>query len=110
MLAKGWLLGLQFEALFESNLYFDISSHAVKMADILRDAFSSLGYDFLVQGKSNQIFPILPNKLLIELSKNFTFMEFSAIDEDRTAVRFCTSWATTPESVEALCSELLRLS
>lgn len=110
MLAKGWLLGLQFEALFESNLYFDISSHAVKMADILRDAFSSLGYDFLVQGKSNQIFPILPNKLLIELSKNFTFMEFFAIDEDRTAVRFCTSWATTPESVEALCSELLRLS
>ena len=110
MLAKGWLLGLQFEALFENGLYFEISRHAVKMADILRNTLKDLGYSLYVNGRSNQIFPILPNTLLSELEKNFTFMVQAKVDSNQTAVRFCTSWATTQESVDALCAELKRLS
>lgn len=110
MLAKGWLLGLQFDALFEDDLYFEISSHADKLADQIRDTLAQLGYQLYVPGTTNQIFPILPNKLLDELSKEFTFCEQMRIDEKYRVVRFCTSWATKQESVEALCSKLKSLS
>ncbi len=110
MLAKGWLLGLQFEALLENGLYFEVSRHAVAMADILREHLKSLGYALYVHGGSNQIFPILPDSLLNELSKEFTFSEQARIDNSHRAVRFCTSWATTPEAVYALCDALTRLS
>lgn len=110
MLAKGWLLGLQFEALFEDGLYYEISRHAVSMADQIRSTLEALGYPLLVSGRSNQIFPILPNILLAELAQNFTFIEQAVIDPNHKAIRLCTSWATTQSSVDALCAELHRLS
>lgn len=106
MLAKGWLLGAQFEALFEDNLYFEISSHANRLADQLRQTLCELGYPLLIPGCTNQVFPILPNTLLNRLDRNFTFLTQEKIDHEHTAVRFCTSWASTQESVDALCTEL----
>ena len=110
MLAKGRLLGLQFDALFTDGLYFEISAHAVKMADQIRACFDELGMQYLVPGVTNQIFPILPDELLAELSRNFMFTEMERVDDHNRCVRFCTSWATKQENVDALCAELKRLS
>ena len=110
MLAKGRLLGVQFAALMEDDLYFKIAAHAVKLADQLRDTFDKLGVPYLVPGTSNQIFPILTDTFLDELSKSFMFTEMERVDETHRAVRFCTSWATTQENVDALCKELERIA
>lgn len=109
MLAKGRLLGVQFDALFTDNLYFDISGHAIEMADRIRECFDSLGVRYLVPGSTNQIFPVLSDALLSELGNNFMFTEMERVDEKHRCVRFCTSWATKEENVDALCSELRRL-
>ena len=110
MLAKGRLLGVQFDALFTGNLYFDISAHAVRMADRLRSCFDDLNVEYLVPGITNQIFPILSDELLEELGKNFMFTEMERVSKTHRCVRFCTSWATREENVDALCAELKRLS
>ena len=109
MLAKGRLLGVQFDALFTDGLYFEISKHAVQMADRIRDCFEEVGVSCLVPGITNQIFPILPDDLLEELAKNFMFTEMERVDESNRCVRFCTSWATREENVNALCDELKKL-
>ena len=106
MLAKGRLLGVQFDALFTDNLYFEISAHADRLADQIRDTLKELGYPLFVEGITNQIFPVLPDALLEELAKDFTFTEQTRVDETHLAVRFCTSWATTQENVDALCAQL----
>lgn len=110
MLAKGRLLGVQFDALFTDGLYFDISAHAIKMADRIRDCFDALGVTYLVPGATNQIFPILSDELLAELGRNFMFTEMERVSKTHRCVRFCTSWATKEENVDALCAELKRLS
>jgi len=110
MLAKGWLLGIQFEALLEDNLYFTISKHADFLADKIRNTLSELGYPLLVPGITNQIFPILPDCLLEILGKEFTFSEECRINETHRAVRFCTSWATKESDVDALCRAITELS
>ena len=102
MLAKGRLLGIQFLTLFEDGLYFELSRHAVSQAMRIRDAFKAAGYAFLVDSPSNQQFPILDNQTLEKLSENFRFSVWKKIDGTHTAVRFCTSWATRPEAVDAL--------
>ena len=109
MLAKGRLLGVQFKALFEDNLYFDIAGHAVRMADKIRGVFDEMGVPYLVPGVTNQIFPILSDDFLAELGKNFMFTEMERVDDSHRCVRFCTSWASTEENVEALCQELKRI-
>ena len=110
MLAKGRLLGVQFDALMTDGLYFEIASHAVAQADRIRACLEELGYPYLVPGITNQIFPILPDALLEELAKEFVFCEQVRVDETHRAIRFCTSWATKPEAVDALCATLRRLS
>ncbi|MBR5021849.1 MAG: aminotransferase class I/II-fold pyridoxal phosphate-dependent enzyme [Oscillospiraceae bacterium] len=110
MLAKGWLLGLQFKTLFENDLYFAISAHADQMADKLRKALTDLGYALYLPGTTNQVFVTLPDKLLNELGEEFTFAVWEKPDEKHTTVRFCTSWATTDENVDALCAALKNLS
>ena len=109
MLAKGRLLGVQFKALFEDNLYFDISAHAVRLADQIRATFDEMGVRYLVPGVTNQIFPILSDDFLEKLSKNFMFTEMERVDDSHRCVRFCTSWASTQENVDALCAELKRI-
>lgn len=106
MLAKGWLLGLQFEALFEDKLYFNLGKHANELADKIRQTLSEHNVSFLVSCNTNQLFPILPVKVLDQLSENFTFMVQQQMDAEHKAVRFCTSWATENSSVDALCDAL----
>jgi len=110
MLAKGWLLGLQFEALFEDDLYFKISAHADALADQLRRTLDELGYALYLPGTTNQVFVTLPDTLLETLGKEFTFAVWEKPDDDYTTVRFCTSWATKADSVNALCDALRKLS
>ncbi len=109
MLAKGRLLGVQFDALMTDGLYLEIAAHADRLADKLRQTFLGLGVPFLVPGVTNQLFPILPDSVLAELSKSYAFCEQERVDGTHRAVRFCTSWATTEENVEALCRDLRRL-
>ena len=110
MLAKGRLLGVQFDALMTDNLYFEISAHAITLADKIRSTLEELGVKHLVPGITNQIFPIFSDELLEELAKEFCFTEMERVDETHRAVRFCTSWATTEENVDKLCAALKRLS
>lgn len=109
MLAKGRLLGVQFDALMTDNLYFDISAHAVKLADQIRDTMEKLNIPSLLPGITNQIFPILPDDKLEELAKEICFTEIERVDENHRAIRFCTSWATTQENVDALCDSLRKI-
>jgi len=106
MLAKGWLLGLQFEALLQDGLYLQIARRADELADQLRSTLTGLGYRFLVPGSTNQVFPILPDRVLDKLGEKFTFCEQERIDDHNRAVRFCTSWATKKEHVDAHCEAL----
>ena len=91
MLAKGRLLGIQFDVLMDNNLYFDLGMHGIKLANRIRDTFDKLGVSYLVSSPTNQIFPILSDKLLDELSKKFMFTEMERVDATHRAVRFCTS-------------------
>lgn len=106
MLAKGWLLGVQFEALFENDLYFEICAAANRKADKLRAAIDASGYTYLIESRTNQVFPILPDGLLDKLSGSFTFIRQQRVDSHHTAVRFCTSWATTEDEINALCQAI----
>lgn len=106
MLAKGRLLGIQFLTLFEDGLYFQLSEHAVSLALKIRDAFKAKGYPFIAESPSNQQFPILPDEVLEKLGKDFLFSVWQKVDESHTAVRFCTSWATSPEAVDKLLNAI----
>ena len=109
MLAKGRLLGLQFDVLMEDGLYRKLAEHADRLADRIRRELEDLGVSFLVPGVTNQLFPILPDTVLTELGKKYVFCEQERVDEKSRAVRFCTSWATREEAVEELCADLRRL-
>ena len=106
MLAKGRLLGLQFEALFTDNLYFDIASHAVTQALRIKEALIQLGIPFLMESHTNQQFPILRNDIVECLSKDFLFTPWQRVSDTHTAIRICTSWGTTAENVDSLLAAL----
>lgn len=111
MLAKGRLLGIQFETLFDPELakgclYFQISAHAARLAEKLRAAWKTLGYDVLIDSPTNQQFPILPDELIQKLKETYAFEYMKRIDEMHSAVRFCTCWATRESAVDALISDL----
>ncbi|MPM95623.1 Low specificity L-threonine aldolase [bioreactor metagenome] len=102
MLAKGRLLGIQFETLFEDGLYDEIGRHAVKQAQRIAEGIQARGYQLFAQSPTNQVFAILPKELLKALSQEFGYAFWQAYDEQNDVVRFCTSWATPPEMVTAL--------
>ncbi len=100
MLAKGWLLGIQFEELFQNNLFFDMASHANAMAGKLRTALTDKGFSFAYDSQTNQLFPVFSNEMIAELAKEFTFNMDKKIDETHSSIRLVTSWATTEDGVE----------
>ena len=106
MLAKGRLLGVQFEALLEGGLYFEISRHADGLADKIRRCLQRNHVPMYVENETNQIFPILPNAVLAQLQKTYVFTEQCRVDDAHRAVRICTSWATGDENVDRLCRDL----
>ncbi|MBS7294701.1 MAG: aminotransferase class I/II-fold pyridoxal phosphate-dependent enzyme [Treponema sp.] len=102
LLAKGRLNGIQFDTLFTDNLYFKAAEHAIEMAELVKNAFKSKGYKFLLDSPTNQQFIILENSKMQELTKKVKFCFWEKVDENHTAVRFATSWATKKENVELL--------
>lgn len=104
LLAKGRILGTQFLGLFKDDLYLQLATHANIMAERIADAFTTHGFDFFLPPQSNQIFPILPNELIDELKEEFDFYTWQKIDDNRSAIRLVTSWATREESVAELIS------
>ena len=109
MLAKGRLLGIQFLPLFTDNLYFQISEHANKLAMEIRKAFETKGCPTLVDSPTNQQFPILTNEMMKKLGEKYLYSPWQKIDKDHTAVRFCTSWATTEKNVKQLIEDITTL-
>ena len=107
LMAKGRVVGLQFETLFTDNLYFEISKHAIDMAMQMKQIFKEAGYPFLVDSPTNQQFVILPNEELPHLSQNILFETWGKVDPTHTACRFVTSWATTKEEIEELRTVVL---
>jgi len=102
MLAKGRLLGIQFETLFTDGLYEEIGRHAVTQAQRIAQGVRARGYRLFADSPTNQVFPILPRTLLKSLSNDFGYAFWQTYDETCDAVRFCTSWATPPKMVDAL--------
>ncbi len=109
MLAKGRLLGIQFLTLFEENRYQEISAHAARLADKLKDELTKIGIRFYIDSPTNQQFPILPDAALLKLSETYTWAYQARVDETHSAVRFCTCWATKEEHVDALLADIRRL-
>lgn len=106
MLAKGRLLGVQFEALFEDGLYGRISEKAVRLAMRLKDTFKAKGYEPVIDSPTNQQFFRLPNTLIDRLMENVGFEMWGARQEKESVVRFVTGWQTTDEDIDRL-AELL---
>ncbi len=102
LLAKGRMLGIQFDTLFTDGLYFEISRHAIQMARILREGLAQKGYPLLYGSPTNQIFTRLENKAMHRLSETVGFSYWEADGDAHTIVRFATSWATREEDVYAL--------
>ncbi|MEG0496145.1 MAG: low specificity L-threonine aldolase [Eubacterium sp.] len=106
LFAKGRILGIQFEQLFKDHLYTDLGAHTNRLANRLKVALENAGFDFWVDSPTNQIFPILPNKLIENLRKDYAFRDQCVFDSDHTVVRFVTSWAMTDEMVDAFIKSL----
>lgn len=102
LLAKGRLLGLQFDTLFTDGLYLEISKHAIDMADYLKENLAKKGVKFFIDSPTNQQFVILPNKKLDELKKNVSYSFWEKFDDSNTVIRFATSWATQKENIDKL--------
>ncbi len=102
LLAKGWLLGLQFDVLFTDDLYFKIARHAVDMAMKLKDGLLKKGYQLYFDSPTNQQFVVISNEKLKELEGKVTYSYWESVGEYAGAVRFATSWATKAEDVETL--------
>lgn len=106
LMAKGRILGIQFTTLFEGDLFFQLAGHGNEMADRLREGIREEGYKFLAETESNQLFPILPERLIEELEKKYVFYRWKKIDNHHTALRLVTSWATKKEKVDAFLEDL----
>lgn len=106
LLAKGRLLGIQFDTLFTNDLYFKISEHAIHMAEKLKQLFAEKGYRFNLDSPTNQQFIILENEKLQELSGKVDFSVWEKQDDEHTVVRFATSWSTQEADIEYLSTLL----
>ncbi|MDE7130789.1 MAG: low specificity L-threonine aldolase [Lachnospiraceae bacterium] len=106
LLAKGRLLGIQFDTLFADDLYLENGRSAIRMAGMLRNAFEEKGYTFYLKTPTNQIFIVLENTRMRELQDKVIFDFWEKCDENHTVVRFATSWATSEEDVKKLISML----
>lgn len=106
MLAKGWLLGVQFDELLKDGLYFELAAHADKMAYKIKNAVLEAGYKLYSDSPTNQQFIIFPDKLIDKLSEKYVFSYQERIDENNSAVRICTSWATDEKNVDMLIKDI----
>lgn len=106
MLAKGRLIGVQFEEFFKDNLYFDLAKQANDMAKLLRDGIAAKGYQFLADSPTNQMFPIFKNDFVEKLEKEISFDKECPVGDNEYCIRFVTSWATPKEDIEKVIAML----
>jgi len=106
LLAKGRVLGLQFDTLFTNNLYFSIARHAIDMAMELKQMFASKGFEFYIDSPTNQQFPILNQEQLDALDGKVLYEVWDTLPDGRFITRFATSWATPRENIDKLAALL----
>lgn len=109
MLAKGRLLGIQYEELMQNDLYLTLARHANEQAERIQKALLQKGYKMAVPSPTNQQFFVLPNDDLKRLEEKYVLSVWDRVDTDHTIVRFCTSWATKKENVDKLIDTINRL-
>ena len=102
LLAKGRLLGLQFEKLFEDDLYTRAAENAIRAADRLRKHLKEQGYQFFFETPTNQIFIVMENEALARLGEQVIYSFWEKFDDSHTVIRLATSWATSDENLEKL--------
>lgn len=110
LLAKGRILGVQFEEFFRDNLYFELAQHANEMAQLMADELGAAGCSFWINSPTNQIFPIMANEVIEELSRQFDFYVWEKMDENSSAVRLVTSWATPREGALGFVNSYKKIS
>lgn len=109
MLAKGWLLGLQFYTLFKNGLYFDITKKAVDYAMEIKDAFADKGIPAFIDSPTNQQFVVVENSIKDRLAEKYVFEFDQNIDDTHCSIRFCTSWSSTDAEIQALIKDIQNL-
>ena len=102
LLAKGWLLGVQFDELFTDNLYFDISKNAIDMAENLKDGLKKKNYEFFLDSPTNQQFIIISDEKLKEIGEHVGYSFWEKYDDTHTVIRLATDWATTKKDIDIL--------
>ena len=106
LLAKGRLLGIQFDTLFTKNLYFDISKYAITMAEKLKNVFKENGFRFYIDSPTNQQFIVVDNKTLGKLKRKVAFSTWCKLNEKETVIRFVTTWSTKDSDIEYISKVL----
>ena len=106
MLAKGRLLGIQFDALFTDGLYLAIAKNAIDMAEYLKSELLKKGYKFHIDSPTNQIFVVMTDEKIKKLKEKVGFTYWERLDDKHSVIRFVTSFATTKEQVDALLEYL----
>lgn len=109
LLAKGFLLGIQFYELLKDGLFLQLALHANTMADTIQSKLLEWNTDFLLKTSTNQIFPILSNKMIKELQKKYHFSIWEKIDDSKSAIRLVTSWATSEDNVNHFLNDFQKL-
>jgi len=109
LLAKGRLLGIQFIALFENDLYFQLAQHANRMALMIKEACMQNDIPLLYDSYTNQQFPVIPNRKIHKINGKYEYILWESVDQKQTAIRICTSWATEEENVNKLIKDLYYL-
>lgn len=109
LLAKGRLLGIQFDELFKDNLYFHIGESAIRGARKIKEALKENGYQLYFDSPTNQVFFIVDNDRMKKLSEKTEFSFWEKYDDSHTVIRYATSWASTEENVDALCDVIKSL-
>ena len=109
MFAKGRLLGIQFDTLFTDGLYEKTARREVELAVKLRRALEDAGFELYYDSPTNQQFPVMTGEQLKKLDEKYTYSVWAPLDGGRTAVRFCTSWATRAQDVDELIEDIRKL-
>jgi len=106
LLAKGRIFGVQFQVMLENDLYFSLAEHTNNMALRLSNGLKSLGFSFLIEPETNQIFPIFPKKIIKKIESDYGFYIWEPIDEEKSAIRLVTSWQTKASDIDTFLNDL----
>lgn len=109
MLAKGWLLGLQFYTLFKDGLYLEIGKEADRLAMRIKRAFENKGIASYIESFTNQQFVVVDDRQYKSLAENYVFEDEGRTPDGRYIIRFCTGWSSRSQEVDALCADIARL-